>query len=59
MIRSVKSNKELLLERVTEPGEYTGNPLRRGIARKNDYKGDEFAYGKDDIICKRQRKFIT
>lgn len=34
LIRSVKSNKELLLARVTEPGEYTGNPLRRGIARK-------------------------
>ena len=34
LIRSVKSNKELLLERVTEPGEYTGSPLRRGIARK-------------------------
>lgn len=47
------------MERVTEPGEYTGKPLRRGIARKNDYKGDEFAYGKDDIICKRQRKYIT
>ena len=27
LIRSVKTNKELLLERVTEPGEYAGTRL--------------------------------
>ena len=26
------------MTRVTEPGEYTGNPLRRGIAKKMNLK---------------------
>ena len=55
LMRSVKSNKALLLARVTEPGEYTGNPLRRGIAKKMEFKGDN-AYGKNNIICKRKGK---
>ena len=55
LMRSVKSNKALLLARVTEPGEYTGNPLGRGIAKKMEFKGDN-AYGKNNIVCKRKGK---
>lgn len=34
------------MERVTEPGEYTGNPLRRGIARKMIIKEMNLPMGK-------------
>ncbi len=57
LIRSVKTNKALLLARVTEPRRIRRDPLRRAVGEKL-LEGDE-AYGKNNIIRKGKRKPST
>ena len=57
-MRSVKTNKELLLERVTEPRRYAPGTRLGGHSEKEwIYKGEN-AYGKNNFICKRKREHI-
>ncbi len=54
LTRSVKTNKALLLERVTEPGGMRRGPLRRA-GRCKGGKED----GENNFVCKRKRKPST
>ena len=53
LIRSVKSNKELLLTEVTRPPANTPG-TRLGGRKKKEWRN----YGKNNIICKRKRQLI-
>ena len=51
LIRSVKTNKALLLTRVTEPGGMRRGPLKRA----GRCKGGKLD-GENNFVCKRKRK---